>query len=45
MAKDTFLDPNGDSMTYDIPEETPLPSWLSFNPSKRRFTGTPTEYS
>lgn len=39
----TFTDPNsGDSLTYaaKLADGADLPSWLSFNASTRRFTGT-----
>ena len=32
-------------MNYTIAEGTTLPSWLSFEPSKRKFSGIPLEYS
>ena len=35
---DTFDDPDGDSLTYTA---AGMPSWLSFAPGARRFTGTP----
>lgn len=42
---DTFLDPNGDDLTYSVTEDTSLPDWLSFTPSSRTFVGVPTEYA
>ena len=41
----TFFDDDGNnSITYSatLGNGTPLPSWLSFNPSTRTFAGTPT---
>ncbi|WP_160153355.1 putative Ig domain-containing protein [Microbulbifer sp. ALW1] len=40
----TFSDPNGDSLTYSakLSNGNNLPSWLSFNASTRKFSGTPT---
>ena len=35
---DTFGDPDGDSLTYAA---SGMPSWLSFAPPSRRFSGTP----
>jgi hypothetical protein len=34
----TFLDPNGDNLTYTV---NALSSWLSFDPSQLKFSGTP----
>jgi hypothetical protein len=41
----TFTDVDaGDTLTYSatLANGSPLPSWLSFNPATRTFTGTPT---
>ncbi len=41
----TFTDQDvGDTLTYSatLTDGSPLPSWLSFNPSTRVFSGTPT---
>ncbi|EMI43564.1 Dystroglycan-type cadherin-like domain protein, partial [Rhodopirellula sp. SWK7] len=39
----TFSDPNGDSLTYvaTLDDGAELPSWLSFEPGSRTFSGTP----
>ncbi|MDE8653109.1 tandem-95 repeat protein [Novosphingobium album (ex Liu et al. 2023)] len=39
----TFSDPNGDSLTLSatLANGSPLPSWLTFNPATRNFSGTP----
>ena len=39
----TFTDPDGDSLTYSatLADGSPLPSWLTFNPTTRTFSGTP----
>jgi hypothetical protein len=42
LASNTFIDPNGDSLTYTV---SGLPSWLSFNSKTLYFNGTPTEYA
>ena len=36
-------DPNGDNITYtaSLTDGSPLPAWLTFTPSTRKFTGTP----
>ena len=39
FAADSFTDPDGDGLTYSA---TGLPAWLSFTPSTRTFSGTPT---
>ena len=39
FAADTFTDPDGDSLTYSA---TGMPTWLSFTPATRTFSGTPT---
>jgi len=38
-----FTDPEGDLLTYSasLANGDPLPSWLTFNPSTRAFSGTP----
>ncbi|MCT7960571.1 DUF4347 domain-containing protein [Laspinema sp. D1] len=40
----TFTDADGDTLTYSatLDNDNPLPSWLSFNPTTRTFSGTPT---
>jgi hypothetical protein len=40
----TFVDPDGDALTYQatLASGNPLPSWLTFNPTTRTFSGTPT---
>ncbi|MBW4492349.1 MAG: putative Ig domain-containing protein [Oscillatoria princeps RMCB-10] len=46
VASSTFTDVDaGDSLTYSatLANGSPLPSWLSFNPATRTFTGTPTK--
>lgn len=42
LDSDTFIDPNGDKLTYTI--SSTLPEWLSFDAETRKFTGTPTTY-
>ncbi|AOR63733.1 putative Ig domain-containing protein [Pectobacterium wasabiae] len=39
----TFTDPDGDTLTLSatLANGSPLPSWLSFNPATRTFSGTP----
>jgi len=39
----TFADPDGDALTVSVilADGTALPSWLSFNPTTRTFSGTP----
>ena len=41
---DTFTDADGDTLTYaaTLADDTTLPSWLSFAPATRTFSGTPT---
>ena len=41
LDKDTFIDPNGDKPNYTAGT---LPSWLLFNATTLKFTGTPTGY-
>ncbi len=43
LPSDTFIDEDGDPLTYSAAQEdsSPLPSWLSFNPIIRTFTGAP----
>lgn len=46
IPDDIFFDEDGDtSFTYSATQTdgTPLPSWLSFNPNKKIFSGTPPE--
>ncbi|WP_017719459.1 putative Ig domain-containing protein [Kamptonema formosum] len=45
LASNTFTDVDaGDTLTYSatLANGSPLPSWLSFNPATRTFSGTPT---
>ncbi|WJM79245.1 putative Ig domain-containing protein, partial [Pectobacterium brasiliense] len=39
----TFSDPDGDTLTLSatLPDGSPLPGWLSFNPTTGTFSGTP----
>ncbi|MEQ9405448.1 MAG: FG-GAP-like repeat-containing protein [Cyclobacteriaceae bacterium] len=39
----TFSDPNGDPITLSasLSDNSSLPSWLSFDPTDRKFSGTP----
>ena len=41
---DTFTDADGDTLTYTatLDDNSALPSWLSFAPATRTFSGTPT---
>ncbi len=43
FAADTFEDADGDSLTYSatLEDESPLPSWLSFEHETLTFRGTP----
>jgi len=41
LERDTFVDPNGDPLTFTAPQ---LPSWLSFDPSSLSLNGTPSVY-
>ncbi|MBW4680306.1 MAG: tandem-95 repeat protein [Microcoleus vaginatus WJT46-NPBG5] len=43
VAENTFTDVDGDTLTYSASLENggALPSWLSFNPTTRTFSGTP----
>jgi hypothetical protein len=41
LDRDTFVDPNGDALTYSV---STLPKWLSFDVQRLAFNGTPTEY-
>lgn len=43
LPDNAFIDPEGLPMTYRVsgPDNTPLPSWISFNPITRTFSGTP----
>lgn len=43
IPDDAFTDPNGDTLTYSaaLAGVGELPSWLSFDPVDRTFTGTP----
>ncbi|MBD1936287.1 putative Ig domain-containing protein [Microcoleus sp. FACHB-68] len=44
VAGTTFTDPDGDALTYTatLTGGEPLPAWLTFNPTTRTFSGTPT---
>ncbi|HEU5145200.1 MAG TPA: putative Ig domain-containing protein [Chryseosolibacter sp.] len=44
FALNTFSDANGDALSYTatLSGGSPLPSWLTFTPSTRTFSGTPT---
>jgi len=44
VPANTFADPDGDNLTYSatLANGSALPTWLSFNPSTRTFSGTPT---
>ncbi|MBW4565401.1 MAG: DUF4347 domain-containing protein [Mojavia pulchra JT2-VF2] len=44
FASNVFTDPDGDPLAYMVTRSdgSPLPGWLSFNPSTRTFSGTPT---
>lgn len=41
LPDDSFVDPEGLAMTYRVsgPDNTALPSWISFNPITRTFSG------
>ncbi len=41
--ENTFSDPNGDAITYSasLSDNSALPSWLSFDATLRKFSGTP----
>jgi hypothetical protein len=44
VPANTFTDPDvGDTLTYSVTQanNTPLPTWLTFNPTTRTFSGTP----
>ena len=43
IPEDTFVDPDGDALTYtaDLSSGDPLPAWLSFDANTRTFSGTP----
>ncbi len=43
VSAETFADVDSPSLTYSatMQDGTPLPSWLSFTPSTRTFSGTP----
>jgi len=45
IAADTFMDPDNDTMTLSISlaDGSPVPGWMSFDPSKRRIYGTAEE--
>ncbi|HSC69291.1 MAG TPA: putative Ig domain-containing protein, partial [Cellvibrio sp.] len=43
FASDTFIDPDGNVLTYSarLSNGDPLPAWLSFDSATRTFSGTP----
>lgn len=43
IPENTFLDVDGDVLSYSVSlaDDSPLPSWLSFNESTRELSGTP----
>lgn len=43
IPSSSFSDPNGDTLTWSASQTngSPLPSWLSFDPTSRSFSGTP----
>jgi hypothetical protein len=43
FPNNTFMDPDGDSLTYTAKSSNnePLPSWLNFNSYQSKFSGTP----
>ena len=43
VPANTFTDVDGDALTYaaTLANGAPLPTWLSFNPTTRTFSGTP----
>jgi uncharacterized delta-60 repeat protein len=45
LLANTFSDPNGDTLTYTATladsNNSPLPSWLTFNETTKTFSGTP----
>jgi serralysin len=43
FSANTFSDPDGDALTYSasLADGSDLPDWLHFDPSTRRFSGTP----
>jgi hypothetical protein len=41
LDKDTFVDPNNDTLTISV---VSIPSWMRFNSTTRRLSGTPKEY-
>ena len=43
FAENTFSNPEGDEILYEstLANDDPLPSWLTFTPTTRRFVGTP----
>ena len=43
IATDTFIDPNGDPLSYSAQQSdgSPLPEWLNFNASNPGFSGIP----
>ncbi len=44
FPENTFVDKDGDALTYSATksDDTPLPSWLTFDDATRTFSGTPT---
>ncbi|MBW4679740.1 MAG: putative Ig domain-containing protein [Microcoleus vaginatus WJT46-NPBG5] len=46
FVETTFNDPDGDALTYTATLSNggaPLPAWLTFDPTTRTFSGTPTQ--
>ncbi len=45
LPADSFIDADGDVLTYSATLENgaPLPPWLTFNPTTRQLSGTPTD--
>ncbi len=45
FASNTFTDPDGDTLTYSaaLSSGSALPSWLTFTPATRTFSGTPAQ--
>ncbi|XGW00908.1 MAG: Calx-beta domain-containing protein (plasmid) [Leptolyngbya sp. BL-A-14] len=43
VAAGTFVDPDGDALTYQatLADGSKLPGWLTFDPTTRTFSGTP----
>ncbi|NCR22877.1 MAG: Ig family protein, partial [Microcystis aeruginosa L111-01] len=43
IPSNTFNDVDGDTLTYTLATETVLPSGITFNPTTRTFSGTPSD--